>query len=116
MLPLGNGFVQEGAVSDLCQVLGPVEINGRGWAAGNETRASLNRPTLSTQRQSGTQPDAGEGRSKAWGGFSFKLPVSCSDLQSRWFKIERGGRSMTDPKRLEIKVRFRATIGVQGRP
>lgn len=45
-------------MSDLCQVLGPVEITGVrcGWAPGNETRASLNQPktlsTLSGRRQS----------------------------------------------------------------
>lgn len=36
-------------------------------------------------------------------GSNFKLSVSCSDLQSRVFKIERGGWSMTAPKRLEIQ-------------
>lgn len=38
MLPPKNGFRPGGAVSDLCQVLGPVEINGRALRVGRRER------------------------------------------------------------------------------
>lgn len=58
-------------MSDLCQVLGPGWRSTGvrcGWAAGNETRASLNQPPADVEhaersgRAAGTRPDTGQGK------------------------------------------------------
>lgn len=100
-------------MSDLCQVLGPVEINGRALRVGRrEGNTGEPKSTPNDVEHAGggraellarglTQGKGGGGGSP--GPSTFKLSVTCSDLQSRVFKIERGGWSMTAPKRLEIQ-------------
>lgn len=73
-------------MSDLCQVVAPVGINGAGGPQGTkhgEPKLTDVERAACSGRRSGTQP--GAGKRQAWA--QLKLSVSCSDLQSRRLRL-----------------------------